>query len=90
VDAERTPQLPECASEGPAMKTPALGVVDAFAPFGPHRSRNFRQAARIARRFAASAVRGDFHLLWSVENAAIFQEGDHPASRYDFRLGRLP
>ena len=32
VDAELPPQLPECAPEGPAMKAPAIDVVDAVAP----------------------------------------------------------
>jgi hypothetical protein len=40
VDAERPPQLPECASEGPAMKTP-VGVVDAVASVGPHSLKEF-------------------------------------------------
>jgi hypothetical protein len=32
MDAERPPQLSECAPEGPTMKAPVIGVVDAVAP----------------------------------------------------------
>ncbi len=49
MDAERPPQLPECAPKGPTVEAPAVGVVDAFASVSPYRSRNFRQAAGIAR-----------------------------------------
>ncbi len=57
MDATCPPQLAECAPEGPAMKAPAVGVVDAVASVAPTRSRNFRQAARIARRIAANSER---------------------------------
>ena len=33
------------------------------------------------------AVRGHFHLLWSVEHAAVFQERNHPASGAYFKIG---
>ncbi len=56
MDAERPPQLPECAPEGPTMKPQPLAWWMPSRPSAPTRSRNFRQAARIARRLAASSV----------------------------------
>lgn len=35
-------------------------------------------------------MRSDFHPLWSIEHAAIFQERDHPASGAHLQIGRLP